>query len=76
MKKYIIALTMLFAFSIAFTSCRDEKKTPEDKIEAAIEDVKTEVEESSEEISDDVEDALEDVEDEIKEVKEEATQDK
>lgn len=72
MKKIILMLTVLLTFSIMFTSCREEKKTPEDKIEAALEEVKSELEESSEELSDDVNDAIEDVEDEIKEIKEES----
>jgi gas vesicle protein len=72
MKKSKVLVLIVLAFGLAFNSCREDKKTPEDKIEAAIDDVKTEVKENSEELSDDVQDALEDVEDEIKEAKEEA----
>tara|TARA_R110002049_G_scaffold188124_9_gene356431 strand:- start:2194 stop:2445 length:252 start_codon:yes stop_codon:yes gene_type:complete len=71
MKKVIVTLIVLLTLSIAFTGCREDKKTPEEKIEAAIKDVKQDLKDTETELSDDVQDALEDVEDEIKEVREE-----
>tara|TARA_R110002049_G_scaffold267997_1_gene444487 strand:+ start:5366 stop:5566 length:201 start_codon:yes stop_codon:yes gene_type:complete len=65
MKKALFAVALLFTISIAFTGCREDKKTPEEKIEAALEEVKVEAKENSEELADDVEDAIEDVKDEI-----------
>ncbi|WP_034045550.1 hypothetical protein [Wocania ichthyoenteri] len=70
MKKAILILALLFTTSIVFTSCR-EKKTTDEKIEAAI----NEIGEDLENASDDVKDAIEDVKDEIEEVKEEAKKD-
>lgn len=67
MKKVIFVLALFFTCTIAFTSCRDNK-TPDEKVEAALEEVK----EDAEYASDDVQDALEDVQDEIEEVKEES----
>jgi len=70
MKKFILIFALLFSVSIAFTGCRDEKKSPEDKIEATIDDVNDDIEEDAEALSDDVNDAIEDVEEEIEEAKE------
>ena len=72
MKKVILTLALLLSFSIVFTSCRDEKKTTEEKIETAIQEIEADAAAAGEEISDDVQDALEDVQDEIEEVKEES----
>ncbi|MEW4924457.1 hypothetical protein [Algibacter sp. 2305UL17-15] len=76
MKKIILMFALLFTIATVITSCRDDKKSPEDKIEAAIEDIEIEAKENSEEVSDDVENALEDVENEIKEAKEEVKKNK
>lgn len=70
MKKSIITIVLILSISIAYTSCRDEKKTPDEKIEEVIKETKENLKESKEELSEDVEDALEDIEDEINEVKE------
>ena len=76
MKKTILTM-VLFVFMIpsVLTSCREENKTPEEKIEAALEEIDKEAKEAGETVSDDVEDALEDVQDEIDEVKEESAKD-
>ncbi|WP_452220819.1 hypothetical protein [Lacinutrix salivirga] len=67
MKKLVYISMLLFSMAVVFTSCREEKKTPEEKIEEAIDEVGEDLENAS----DDVKDAIEDVEDEIEEVKEE-----
>ncbi|MDO6596733.1 hypothetical protein Q4512_07385 [Oceanihabitans sp. 2_MG-2023] len=61
MKKLIIALVLMFSISTVFTSCREEKKTPGEKIEEAVEDTGDAIEDAA----DDVEDKMEDVKDEI-----------
>ncbi|MDD7885429.1 hypothetical protein [Flavivirga sp. 57AJ16] len=53
MKKLAYTFVLLFAASIIFTGCRENKSTGE-KVEDAVE-----------ETADDVEDAVEDVEDEL-----------
>ncbi|WOD43315.1 hypothetical protein [Hwangdonia lutea] len=70
MKKIILILALVFTTSTVFTSCR-EKKTTDEKIEEAIDNIGDELENAS----DDVKDAVEDVKDEIKEIKEEAKKD-
>ncbi|MCK8481860.1 hypothetical protein [Psychroserpens algicola] len=70
MKKILVAFLFLFTISTVFTGCRDEK-TPEEKVESAIEDVKDDIEDAS----DDVKDAAEDLQDEIEEAAEEAGDD-
>ncbi|WP_418603908.1 hypothetical protein [Hwangdonia sp.] len=70
MKKIILILALVFTTSIVFTSCR-EKKTTNEKIEEAIDNIGDELEDAS----DDVKDAVEDVKDEIEEIKEEAKKD-
>ena len=67
MRKGILALAFLFTIAVVFTGCRD-KKTPEEKIENAIDELNDE----AEEVSDDVKDAIDDVKEEIEEAKEEA----
>lgn len=62
MKKLIIAFVLLFTVSTAFTSCRDQK-SPEEKIEEAMDEVGDEIENAA----DDVKDAAEDLKDEIEE---------
>jgi signal transduction histidine kinase len=68
MKKTIYTFLLLFSLSLVLTNCREENKTPEQKIEEALEEVSDDMEEAS----DDVKDALEDVQDEIEEVEEES----
>ncbi|MFD1162188.1 hypothetical protein [Hwangdonia seohaensis] len=70
MKKIILILALVFTTSIVFTSCR-EKKTTDEKIEEAIDNIGDELEDAS----DDLKDAVEDVKDEIEEIKEEAKKD-
>ncbi|MBR9913807.1 MAG: hypothetical protein GYB32_03100 [Algicola sp.] len=67
MKKLVWILLVAFTLSTAFTSCRDEK-TPDEKVEEAVDDMKEDLEEAS----DDVKDAAEDLQDEIDEAAEEA----
>ena len=70
MKKLLVAFVFLFTLSTVFTGCRDEK-TPDEKVEAAMEDVKEDIEDAS----DDVQDAAEDLQDEIEEAAEEVGDD-
>lgn len=66
MKRLSYLFLALFSLSILTTSCR-EQKTPDEKVEQALDEVGEELEEAS----DDVKDAAEDLQDEIEEVKEE-----
>ena len=68
MKKLVYTFLILFSLTTVFTSCRDENKTPEEKIEETMDEMQDDIDEAS----DDVKDAMEDVEDEIEEVKEES----
>ncbi|WP_187347846.1 hypothetical protein [Meridianimaribacter sp. CL38] len=52
MKKIVLALTLMFALSAVFTSCR-EKKSADETVEEAIEDVGDEVEDAVDEVTDD-----------------------
>lgn len=70
MKKVFITLALLFSVATVFTSCREEK-TPDEKVEEAMDDVKDDLEDAS----DDVKDAAEDLQDEIEEAAEEASDD-
>lgn len=70
MKKIILTFVFLFTLATVFTSCREEK-TPDEKVEAAMDDMKEDVEDAS----DDVQDAAEDLQDEIEEAAEEAGDD-
>ena len=65
MKKIILTFVFIFSLATVFTSCRDEK-TPEEKVEAAMDDVKDDVEDAS----DDVQDAADDLAEEIEEAAE------
>ena len=60
-------LALLFTVSTVFVSCR-EKKSADEQIEEAIDEIGDELENAS----DDVKDAVEDVKDELKEAAEEA----
>lgn len=71
MKRIVMTLALIFTLSLLYTGCREEKKTPDEKIEAALEEVNEDIENAS----DDVKDAVEDVQDEIEEIKEEAADD-
>ena len=64
MKKLIYTVMIMFSLAVMFTSCREEK-SPEEKIEEAMDEVGDDLENAS----DDVQDAMEDVQDEIEEVK-------
>ncbi|MDG4715690.1 MULTISPECIES: hypothetical protein [Winogradskyella] len=66
MKRLSYLFLALFSLSILTTSCR-EQKTPDEKVEQALDEVGEELEDAS----DDVKDAAEDLQDEIEEVKEE-----
>ena len=68
MKKLSYLFVLMFSLSLVLTGCREENKTPEDKIEDAIEEVGEDLEDAS----DDVQDAIEDVQDEIEEVEDES----
>lgn len=70
MKRVILSFVFLFTLGTIFTGCRDEK-SPDEKVEAAMEDVKDDLESAS----DDVQDAAEDLQDEIEEAAEEAGDD-
>ena len=70
MKKLILTLVFLFTLTTVFTSCREDK-TPDEKVEAAIDDMKEDLEDAS----DDVQDAAEDLKDELEEAAEEAKDD-
>ncbi len=62
MKKSVYLL--LFATSIIFTSCRDEKSTGE-KVEDAVENVGDGIEDAADDVSDGIKDAADDVEDAV-----------
>ncbi|APY00279.1 hypothetical protein CLV86_0286 [Lacinutrix venerupis] len=64
MKKLSYLFILMFSLSIFLTSCREEKKTPEENIEEVMEDVSDDIDNAS----DDVQDAIEDVQEEIEEV--------
>lgn len=66
MKRLTYLFLALFSLSVFNTSCR-EQKTPDEKVEQALDEVSDELEDAS----DDVKDAAEDLKDEIEEVKEE-----
>ncbi|MFC0605664.1 hypothetical protein [Winogradskyella pulchriflava] len=70
MKKVSYLLIALFSLSLIVSSCR-EQKSPDEKVEEAMESVKEDLDDAS----DDVKDAAEDLEDEIKEAKEEQNDD-
>lgn len=70
MRKLSITFIIICALGLVITGCREEK-TPEEKIEAAIEDVNEDLENAA----DDVKDAAEDLQDEIEEVAEESGDD-
>lgn len=67
MRKLAFIFLTLFSLSIMTSSCREEK-TPDEKVEEALEEVSEDLENAS----DDVKDAAEDLKDEIEEVKEES----
>ena len=60
MKKLILSLAMLVAFSTTFISCRDTKK---EEVEVNVDDV----DDMEDDVEDDVEDAVDDVEDAVNE---------
>lgn len=70
MKKILITMIFAFTLSTVFTGCREEK-SPEEKVEAALENVSEDLENAA----DDVKDAAEDLQDEIEEAAEEAGDD-
>ncbi|WP_047546217.1 hypothetical protein [Psychroserpens sp. Hel_I_66] len=70
MKKLILTFAFLFTLATVFTSCREEK-TPDEKVEEAMDDVKEDLEDAS----DDVQDAAEDLQEEVEEAAEEANDD-
>ncbi|WP_369994636.1 hypothetical protein [Winogradskyella sp.] len=70
MKKFSYLFIALFNISLIITSCREEK-SPDEKVEEAMENVGEDLENAS----DDVKDAAEDLQDEIEEAKEESGDD-
>jgi len=70
MKKVILIFAFLFTITTVFTSCREEK-TPDEKVEAAMDDMKEDIEDAS----DDVQDAAKNLHNEIEEAAEEANDD-
>lgn len=62
MKKVILSLALVVAFSTTFVSCRDTNKKADD-----IEDVADDVEDSMDDVGDAVEDAVNDTGDAIEE---------
>lgn len=70
MKKFSYLFIALFSISLIITSCREEK-SPDEKVEKALENVGEDLENAS----DDVKDAAEDLQDEIEEAKEESGDD-
>jgi len=65
MKKSVIMLAMLFAFSTAFTSCREENK--DDDVELNVDEAENEMND----VGDDIEDAANDTGDAIENAAEE-----
>lgn len=68
-RKIFLMLAMLFALTAIptmLTSCRDQKKTAGEKIEAAADDAGDAVEEATDDAGDAVEDAADDVGDAVK----------
>ncbi|MEM5564774.1 hypothetical protein WNY78_06645 [Psychroserpens sp. AS72] len=70
MKKVILTFAFIFTLATVFTSCREEK-SPDEKVEAAMDNVKEDLEDAS----DDVQDAAEDLQNEIEEAAEEVGDD-
>jgi len=70
MKKIITTFAIVCSLGLVIIGCRDEK-TPEEKVEAAMEEVSEDLDNAA----DDVKDAAEDLQDEIEEVAEEAGDD-
>lgn len=60
MKKLTYLFALLFALSIAFTGCREDKSA-EERIEEGVE----KVEEGAEEVGEEIEEGVEDLEDKI-----------
>ena len=58
MKKLIFALVLMFSLSTVFTGCREEKKTPGEKIEEAVEDTGDAIEDAADDVNDEIEDAI------------------
>ncbi|MFD2823559.1 membrane lipoprotein lipid attachment site-containing protein [Lacinutrix iliipiscaria] len=59
MKKIIFALVLLFSLSTVFIGCREEKKTPGEKIEEAVEDTGEAIEDAADDVGDELEDVVE-----------------
>lgn len=70
MKKVIATFVIMCSLCLIVFGCREEK-TPEEKVEAAMEEVNKDLEHAA----DDVKDAAEDLQDEIEEVVEESGDD-
>ncbi|MBU2938591.1 hypothetical protein KO494_03465 [Lacinutrix sp. C3R15] len=66
MKKLIIALVLIFSISTVFTSCREEKKTPGEKIEEAVDNTGDAIEDAADDVGDEIEDVTDEIEDEVK----------
>jgi len=50
MKKIVYALVFMFSISTVFTSCREEKKTPGEHIESAVDDAGDAIEDAGDEL--------------------------
>jgi len=59
MKKLIFTVVLLFSIATVFTSCREEKKTPKEKIEAAAEDTRDAIEDAADDVKEEIEDKVE-----------------
>ncbi|OBQ52486.1 hypothetical protein JJL45_10855 [Tamlana sp. s12] len=62
MKKIILVLALLFTVSTVFTSCREKKETPGEKIEEAVEDTGDALEDAADDVEDAVDDAVDEIE--------------
>lgn len=67
MKTTLLTIALLFSLTV-FTSCREEK-SPDEKIEAAMDDVGDDLEDASDDVQDAVEDVRDEIEDEAEDMK-------
>jgi len=56
MKKLIYTFLILFSLSIAVTGCREENKTPEEKVEETIDEIGDDLEDASDDVDEEIED--------------------
>ncbi|WP_452218691.1 hypothetical protein [Lacinutrix undariae] len=65
MKKIFLTFALLFTITTVFTSCRDQKKTPQEKVEDTVDDAGDAIEDAADDVEDAVDDAADDVEDAV-----------